>query len=389
MRLLVSLAATAGLLGIGALTDAAVDESPDAYEITVAAAVPVLPQPLRDFFRAHLDGLVQNATAGLASASAPGPFPGEMTWHYVGLDIAAGETDPSKRAAAARTFPRDRTAATTLFKRRRCSDGGSLPWVIQERYKTLVETFRTGDAQGIVRDAGVLLHFATDAALPFNTTTDRDGTGTGHLRWSADGNTTLTSLVHRTIRHRCQLGLLDRFRSRLDYEVRVAPQRYAPVENPIDAVFPVLLDAHRSLDALLALDAVTIADLGITGARTFMAASGNYYDRFADQAVQVIETRLEAGALLAARLIGSAWVKAGSPTSDSWIVPAAAPTSGSESADQSPPRFVGSRHSTVFHQVGCSHAKRIKPANKVYFEGVQVAQDAGRTPCKSCSPTRH
>ncbi len=389
MRFLVSLAVTVGLLGTCALTDAAVDESPDAYEIAVTTAVPVLPPPLRGFFEAHLDGLAQAATARLASASTTGSFPGEMDWHYVGLDVSAGQTDPSTRMAAARTFPRDRTAATTLFKRHRCTDGGSLPWVLQERYTALVETFRAGDAKAIVHDAGVLLHFATDAALPFNTTMDRDGAGTGHLRWSAAGNASGTGLVHRTVRHRCQLGLLDRLRSRLDYEVRVAPGRYVPVENLIDAVFAVLLDSHRSLDALLAIDAATIADLGITDAPTFMAGSDAFYDRFADQAVPVIEARLEAGALLAAKLIATAWVQAGSPIPDSWNVPGTVLTNRSASGDQASHRFIGSRNSTVFHQVGCSHAKRIKPANKVYFEAVQAARDAGRTPCKSCNPTGH
>ncbi len=410
MRLLVSLAAVASLLGIGAPTDAAVDEAPDAYEIVTATAVPALPQPLRDFFEAHLDDLGQTATAGIASSPTPGSFPGDVDWHYVKLDIAAGEANPSARHAAARTFPRDRAAAATLFKRYRCTDGGALPWVIQERYTALVETFRTGDARAIVHDTGVLLHFATDGALPFNTTADRNGAGTNHLRWSAAGNTSRTSLVHRTVRHRCQLVLLDRLRSRLDYEVRVAPERSGPVEDPIDVVFTLLLDAHRSLEALLAIDAATIADLGITDAQTFLAASDAYYDRLADRAAPLIEARLEAGALLAAKLIGTAWVKAGSPSPNSWTAPGAAPqtqpaganpshggqpadktafTSPSASEDQASHRFVGSRRSTIFHRAECSHARRIKPANTVYFETTQAARDAGRIPCKSCSPAGH
>lgn len=410
MRLLVSLAAVVNLLGICAPTDAAIDESPDAYEIATATAVPILPQPLRDFFKAHLDGLEQSATVGLASSSTPGSFLGEMDWHYVKLDIAAGEADPSTRGAAARTFPRDRTAATTLFKRHRCTDGGLLPWVIQERYTALVETFRTGDAKAIVHEAGVLLHFATDAALPFNTTADRDGASTGHLRWSTVDNTNRTSLMHRTVRHRCQLGLLARLRSRLDYEVRVAPERYYALKDPIDAVFPVLLGAHRSLGALLAIDAEAIADLGITDTRTFLAASEAYYDCLADHAAPVIEARLEAGALLAAKLIGTAWVQAGSPSPNTWTAPGAAPhtrpaganpsgvrqpadkttlTNRTASEDQASHRFVGSRHSTVFHRAECSHARRIKPGNTVYFETTRAARHAGRIPCKLCSPAEH
>lgn len=365
---------------------AGIDEAPEAYQIAVATAVPVLPPPLQDFFEAHLETFRQRATAGLERTSTSTTFPGKPDWHYVMLDVAADVDTPAARHAAARAFPHDHKDAVALFKKHGRRSGGSLPWVIKDRYGAMVEAFRDGKVDVIVQEAGVLLHFTTDAALPFNTTADRDGATTGHLRWSAASGASHGILTFSTVRHRLQPGLIHRLRERLEYEVRVAPDRYGPIGNPVDAAFDVLLDAHRALETLLNLDAEAIADLDITDAKGFAASSDAYYDRVADRAGAVIESQLEAGALLGAKLIGAAWVEAGSPAPGAWDAPAVTDAPPVSAAEAPTARFVGSRHSTVFHRVTCSHAERIKPTNRVHFKTVREAITAGRTPCKTCRP---
>ncbi|UCC29673.1 MAG: hypothetical protein JSU86_15895 [Phycisphaerales bacterium] len=385
MRRIASLAAVVGLVGIHGPVRAGFDEAFDGHEIVAGQVAPVLPPPLRDFLEAHLEAVREHATAGPGPASTPGLLPGKADWHYVMLDIAADADDAAARRAAAEKFPRDRAAAAELFRKHGRRDGGLLPWIIVDRHHNLVEAFQAGETEAIVREAGVLLHFATDAALPFNTTADRDGTASGHLR-RPSGMRSGTTLVHNTVRYRCQASLLRRLRSRLEYEVRVAPTRYGPIDNPIEAVFDVLLDAHRALHALLAIDAEIVADLGIRDAATFTAASDVYYDRLADRAAGIMESQLEAAVLLSAKLIGAAWAEAGSPSHDLWIAGKPARTDRSRSADTPAAPFVGSRHSTIFHQAACGHAKRIKATNRVYFNTAGEAQSAGRIPCKTCSP---
>lgn len=385
MGRIVSLAAVVGLVGIGGPVRAGFDESCDAYEIVAGQVVTVLPPSLRGFLEAHLEVVRDHATAGPGLASTPGRLPGKADWHYVMLDIAAGADAAAARRAAAEKFPRDRAAAAKLFRQHGRRDGGLLPWIIVDRHHDLVEAFQAGETEAIVREAGVLLHFATDAALPFNTTADRDGGASGRLRRptsTSSGN----RLVDNTVRHRCQVSLLRQLRSRLEYEVRVAPARYGPIDNPIEAVFDVLLDAHRALHALVAIDAEIVADLGIHDAATFAAVSDAYYDRLADRAAGIMESQLEAAVLLSAKLIGTAWVEAGSPSPDLWIAGRPAKTDRPRSADMPAAPFVGSRHSTVFHRTGCGHAKRIKETNRVYFNTAGEAQSAGRIPCKTCSP---
>ncbi|WP_188647453.1 thermonuclease family protein [Marinithermofilum abyssi] len=46
-------------------------------------------------------------------------------------------------------------------------------------------------------------------------------------------------------------------------------------------------------------------------------------------------------------------------------------------------KFIASKDSKVYHEVGCPGAKMIKPENAVYFKSEQVAKDSGRRMCHS------
>ena len=48
--------------------------------------------------------------------------------------------------------------------------------------------------------------------------------------------------------------------------------------------------------------------------------------------------------------------------------------------------YVGSRNSNKYHYTWCRSAQKIKPKNKVVFNSVKEAQDAGYIPCKVCKP---
>ena len=157
--------------------------------------------------------------------------------------------------------------------------------------------------------------------------------------------------------------------------------------NVREAVFDTLLQSHRAVDALLKVDDELFGTLGISNSASFEMKSDAYYERLAELAGPIIESRLEAASLLTAGLISAAWVEAGSPpanrftvTTEPTVVPPA-PTTESATA-----LFVGSRHSTVFHRTTCAHVRRIGKENRVMFETVVAAIGAGRTSCKVCRP---
>ena len=369
------------------LFGAAEDGPTEAYEIVASVAVTVLPEPIRPFFAEHLDLVKDFTVTGSASSGAGDLATGADEVHHIMLDVGAGPDDAEARRRAACQFPHDREAARKLFKRNGVRAGGVLPWLVQDRYRRLVQAFRDRDGVLILEASGDLLRSAADASLPFNTTADRDGRTSGHLGWRAS-DVRNGSEAHRSVRHRFHVGLIRRFRRQFEYEVRVWPNRFRHVSEPAEAAFETLLEAHACLPSLLGADAELVASLRITDAASFLASSELYYARLAGRAGPVMESRLEAGALLGANLVGSAWTEAGSPPL-THMTARMAPQDQTKPAPANPEvGFVGSRNSTVFHRLDCPHVKRIRPENRVHFTTIEEAQAAGRVPCQACQPDR-
>lgn len=355
-------------------------ESEDAYEIVMVAAVSSLPPPLRAYLEAHIDEVRAGITASVESPRARGVAGEWADQHYILLNASASGTRRSViTPAVARRFPRDRSAAERLFARRGVRHGGSLPWAVMARYDAFQTALRSGNGEHAALRAGELLHFATDAALPFNTTGIRLADARNPTAAARDS--TRAILPDDGRRHRYHVRLIHRLRPRLEYEVRLWPQRVRPSVDPIETVFDSLFEAHLAAEELLSLER---SWQNVRGGGGAPVTDDDALQQLADRAAPILESRLEAGALLSAALMSSAWVQAGKPT-----LAIAAPAT--EPSDQPPgedrgSRFVGSRHSTIFHYVTCQHARRIKPRNRLFFKVARDAKQAGRTPCKSCDP---
>jgi len=359
------------------------DESADAYDIVVVTAVNALPEPLHASFQANL------ITIKAAAAPAIGPTPesgipgGDADRHYVFLDAAAGtQASAEDRQRAASAFPHDRREAGRICRQHGREHCGDLPWVIGEQYTALLQVFQGGDQAVILREAGMLLHFATDASLPFHTTRERDG---GSLHWAAS-QATPTNRVHRTVGHRCQIALIREFRGRFEAEVRVWPGRLQRVTDPIESVFEALLCTHEMIEPLVRMDADAATVAGIQSDGASDAAWDAFYRQLSIQAAPIMEARLEAGALLGASLIRSAWLEAGSPRLPMGIAAESAPRTPPAKAETPGGRLVGSRNSTTFHDSGCIHVARIKAENLIVFDSIDAAKAAGRMACQTCKP---
>ena len=365
----------------GRCADAVRTESEDAYEVVMVAAVSSLPPPLRVYLEAHIDEVRAGITASIESPRAPGVAGERDDQHYILLNASvSGAGRNAFTPAAPRRFPRVRSVAERLFARRGVHHGGSLPWAVMESYDAFQNALRSGNGKRAAHRAGKLLHFATDAALPFNTIGFRiadAGNPTAAARDSARA-----ILPDDGRRHRYHVGLIHRLRPRLEYEVRLWPQRVRPLADPIETVFDSLFEAGLAAEELLSLERLLQAERGGGGVPL---AQDEALQQLADRAAPILETRLEAGALLSAALMSTAWVQAGKPAlavTVSATTEPPAPLPG----DNRSSRFVGSRHSTIVHHATCQHARRIKPRNRVFFKAARDARQAGRTPCKSCDP---
>jgi len=64
---------------------------------------------------------------------------------------------------------------------------GVVPWIIQDRWRDLVEAFRSGDAARVAMATAILSHYVADAHVPLHTTENHDGQATDqrgvHSRW--------------------------------------------------------------------------------------------------------------------------------------------------------------------------------------------------------------
>jgi len=332
-------------------------ECNDTYEIAAAVAVPILPPALRELLELNSGAFQKAAAPGAYFSSGSKVTTGERQWHYVWLDIDGGAGTIDQRREAAKCFPREREKARALYESRHMPGGGLLPWVVEDRYEDLVQAFRLGDAEKIAAEAGALLHFAVDAALPFNTT----------MIFSSPGFRPAPPPEHPLTRmqNRYHNDLIQRLRKQLDFEVRVSPDRIRPVESVLDATFDALLKAHWAADELIAIE-----------------ASEACLEKLAERAAPILETQIEAGALLSANLIVAAWTQAGKPE----LKTATAAQRVAASHQAVAVSYVGSRNSTVYHRSDCAHVARIKAENRVTFESADKARAAGRTPCQTCKP---
>ena len=360
-RALIVLAFVSALGFSGGEVHAESEKPTDGYEIVVVTAVAALPAPLRTAFEQQEDELIR---VTLSHRVKPDASAVDVDRHFVLLDLAAERgADHAGRIESSRRFPRDLDDAVKLAHQQGVRRAGSLPWTLHAHYESMVQAFRSADNPVVA--AGALLHYVTDASMPLYVVKERSGRRRGRVFDRTE------SMPEPPNRREKLLEAVAVLRERLEYEVRVSPTRFAELDEPLDAIFEMLL--------------ASFADL--VGSRPI-----DVQDR-ADEAAAITESRLEAAALLGANLIGTAWIEAGRPSLDLLNVtiakpagtprPRVNPRTGTASASS---RFVGSRHSNIYHRSTCSHAKRIKPSNLVAFGRRKLAIDAGRKPCKTCKP---
>jgi hypothetical protein len=346
-------------------------ESPAVYEIAVPVAVAALPPELRTFLEAH--------SAAVGSAAFQVISTTKMrNAHTFPLDCAAKQSGGEERRAAARQFPMDYAAAREQLKRYGGDEGELLPWIVQRQYAALVESMKQRNEERISRDAGAMLHFAVDAALPFNAT---------DTRWAdALSSAFDTRAPHpRSMRRHYQVELVERVRDRLAFEARIDPRRVTSVVDPVAATFDTLRTAHAAALALEEEEDREAAPHPQTDKSALQDSA------FIDGATPILETQIESGALLGARLIVSAWIEAGKPalpvaTAGPASEPVSTPAIAASGASKSAAALFGSRSTKIFHRANCSHAMRIKPENRVNFDTAAQAKAQGRTPCKTCKP---
>ena len=367
---------SAGLLTLSNVAVGSQPVPPDPrilYPIVVPAVIEALPFPLSARFREHRETVISEVAALDPGWQNDARGENYMVW----LDFAAPEgASAETRLVAAQEFPLDREAAKE--KGYRAETYGDLPFVLQDHFHALVEAFRSAQWPAARDNAVGIMHYACAVGLPTQLTREnKAGRPRRELFW-----------------------LIMAQRPRLEYEVRVFPGRF---ERAADARVEILSKLQKSHAAALELNEILEQARKISG----ITGQPNPYigNPFASESVQKFKSlvrepaaelmceQLKNAALLAANLIGTAWMDAGSPEvpMDTFAPRATdgkaeGPAGSAPVADLVVDTFMGSSGSETYHRATCRHAARIKPENTIRFATSDEAQRAGRKPCQTCRP---
>ncbi|WP_257304756.1 S1/P1 nuclease [Geothrix campi] len=115
---------------------------------------------------------------------------------------------------------------------------GVVPWIIQDRWRDLVDAFRSGDAARVAAATSILSHYVADAHVPLHTTENHDGQATNQ----------------RGVHSRWESGLVERYVQREALKALPAEADPHIMESPWDwlraahALVPQLLEDDRAAD---------------------------------------------------------------------------------------------------------------------------------------------
>jgi len=255
-----------------------------AHRVIADAVIALLPAGLRPWFEPDRAVFVERSidpdtwrTAGFADLESPNHFL-DLDWEGFGPEPFLG-------------LPRDYDAAVAKFGRARILEMGTVPWRVEDFAGRLREAFaRAGEGNALARFDVILfsawlVHYVSDAHVPFHAVVNYDGQLTGQ----------------RGIHARFESALFERYRDRLTID----PSPRAPIAAPRDAVFDALIAGTRLAPEVLAADADAAG-----GRRDYGDA---YYAAFFAGTGPVLERRVNESIAVAAAVIAGAWDAAGRP----------------------------------------------------------------------------
>ena len=256
----------------------------EAHKTIMDRAIALLPAELRPLFEQNRATLVERSidpdTWQIAGFDAP-----ESPHHFLDLDWDGYGKYPFDG------LPRDYTAAIAKFGKARIEQNGTLPWRVEEVYGDLRRAFEAYERRGpfgrfdILFFSAWLTHYVSDAHVPFHAVINYDGQLTGQ----------------HGIHARFEAYLFERYRD----QWRIAPTPIAPVRNPRDFVFDVVLAGTQLVGPVLK------SDLDAVGTRD--EYDDQYYDAFFKANRSVLERRLNEAIAASAAMIAGAWEAAGKP----------------------------------------------------------------------------
>ncbi|MGA9364467.1 MAG: zinc dependent phospholipase C family protein [Bacteroidota bacterium] len=253
-------------------------------------AIQSLPPPLKDFFLANEEYVVEHSTDPDQRRFTDKD---EQFYHFLDID-RYGKYPFSE-------LPHDYQEAVKRFGADSLKKNGLLPWHIAEVTDRLAGAMKLGDKGEILHLAADLGHYVSDAHVPLHATENYDGQLSG------------------------QIGVHARFESRLPEmygkEYHFFHDSAKVIENPLEKAFQIVFLSCVMADSVLKADASAKEDLKGQEIYTVVKKDGKkeykysdaYYEKFNEHLHGLVERRIQDAILAVADYWLTAWVKAGKP----------------------------------------------------------------------------
>ncbi len=371
--------------------------------IVARLCIDALPEPLRNFYSLHSDALSERAVEPGGVWLRNPRLARRQSWHYLMLDADADNMTADSRIEATGRFPHQWAEARKLFRTHNIKHGGQLPWQLSSLVEELTLAFGKPDTNAIVKLSGYVIHFAADAANPFNTTRDPRGVETGNHDL---GHFTMENklFAHQDVSHRLYWELIRRNTQRYKEAVDPSRIRFDLNVNPPYLILEAMAESSATLPYLIAADRNVFEKMAINNATSLLAREEEFYLLLDNKCADYCIACIERATRLSTTLIVHAWHESGSPShvpvtpepNDNelqQLEPEAltgTPQQTSDGAQESTSKlqtvFVASKRSNIFHRPDCRHAARISKENIVEYASLEEAVASGKQPCKTCKP---
>ena len=290
----------------------------EGHRLITAKALEVLPPDLASFYSPHLTQLKGLCVEPDELWKDPAQWKGHpewkdrSNWHFLDMDHFHFQYPFTE-------FPRGRAEADSLYARADSlydghGNAGYLPWTIQDYYRALVNAWRVGDAEGVIRNSGLLSHFAGDASMPLHLTRNYKGQYTGNIVYRlARGS---PASADRSIHERFEIALVEKNLARYEKAVRPSGADRRRYDDILSETFAFIVGSYFHQDKITSADKIIMERLRIlTQDKAQFDGHRDEYYRGLDRSLGGLAiSRLRAGAVFLGDLWYSAWVEAGKPT---------------------------------------------------------------------------
>ncbi len=261
-------------------------------------AVFTLPESMNTFFLNHIQLIEDNAVSADKRRYTD---INEAPRHFIDLDYY-NEDDPFA------VMPKEWKDAVEKFSKDTLLEYGILPWHIKKQYYLLVEAFKQHDVEDVIRYSSDIGHYIADAHVPLHTTLNYNGQLTNqegiHSFWES--------------------RLPELFSDNYNY---ILP-KVMYIEDILSFSWSIIERSHNAKDSVLLFEAqlnerfpsdekYSFEEKGNGSAKVYSLAYSTAYHEMLDG---MVERQMRASIVSIGSVWYSAWIDAGQPEMDSWLM---------------------------------------------------------------------